>query len=66
MHQSGAFENTCVGVQEVNTETEKKRIPGVKVTGRATALVSVRVSRFLLDVRRVSCSRPRQVPQIGK
>lgn len=41
-------------------------VPDVKVSGRATALVSVSVSRFFFAVRTVNCWKPWQVPQMGK
>ena len=34
---------------------ERVRVPGVRVRGRATALVSVRVRRFLLLAKTVIC-----------
>lgn len=45
---------------------QKQVVPGMKVSGRATALVSVSVSRFFFAVMTVSCWKPWQVPQIGK
>lgn len=62
-------QNSNTGMFMVDKKKKRaatKRIPGVSLRGKATALVSVRVSRFLLAVRTESCWKPWQVPQIGK